>query len=90
LFGRPSIHFGGFSAHRGAIAALLDWFSNFKKTHPRLFLVHGENNAKIALQNSTYASAGWSPKIPTKNQSIFILKENLRKGDGGGRPACMG
>tara|TARA_R110001606_G_scaffold131341_1_gene267264 strand:- start:1387 stop:2877 length:1491 start_codon:yes stop_codon:yes gene_type:complete len=69
IFVRAAIHtLGGFSAHAGQ-SQLLDWVSNFKKPHPRLFLVHGENNAKIALQKHL-ASAGWSAEIPTKNQSI--------------------
>ncbi|MGD8569162.1 MAG: MBL fold metallo-hydrolase [Gammaproteobacteria bacterium] len=45
-----SIHtLGGFSAHAGQ-QQLLDWASNFRQANPRLYLVHGEDDAKQALQ----------------------------------------
>ncbi|MGD8885295.1 MAG: MBL fold metallo-hydrolase [Gammaproteobacteria bacterium] len=39
---------GGFSAHAGQ-RQLLDWAGNFQDANPRIFLVHGEDEAKQTL-----------------------------------------
>ena len=66
---RATIHtLGGFSAHASQ-SQLLDWVNNFQKPHPRLYLVHGDNEAKVAFQKHL-ASEGWSAEIPEKNESI--------------------
>ena len=40
---------GGFSAHAGQ-SQLLEWVQGFKNGDRRIFLVHGEDKAKVALQ----------------------------------------
>ncbi|WDT85413.1 MBL fold metallo-hydrolase RNA specificity domain-containing protein [Alteromonas sp. 009811495] len=63
-----SIHtLGGFSAHASQ-AQLIDWLSNFANT-PRVFLVHGEDNAKLALQKAML-SKGYKSTIPALNQRV--------------------
>jgi metallo-beta-lactamase family protein len=66
---RASIHtIGGFSAHASQ-SQLFNWLEQFRKPHPRLFLVHGENNAKLAFQK--YLSArGWAATVPGKGDAI--------------------
>ncbi len=59
---------GGFSAHASQ-SQLLDWISHFKKPHPRLFLIHGEAEAKTALQERL-ATEGWKADIPHNGESI--------------------
>lgn len=58
---------GGFSAHAGQ-SQLLDWINHFKTPHPRLYLIHGEDKAKIAL----LGQAGWSASIPGKDETIWF------------------
>jgi len=59
---------GGFSAHASQ-SQLLDWINNFKKPHPRLYLIHGEAETKITLQRHL-DQAGWSAEIPDKGETI--------------------
>ncbi len=59
---------GGFSAHASQ-SQLLDWISHFKKPHPRLFLIHGETEAKTVLQERL-AAEGWKADIPHNGESI--------------------
>jgi metallo-beta-lactamase family protein len=59
---------GGFSAHASQ-SQLLDWASNFKKPRPRLYLIHGEPEAKAALQGRL-SQEGWSADIPQRGESI--------------------
>jgi len=64
-----SIHtLGGFSAHASQ-SQLLDWINNFSKPHPRLYLVHGEAEAKLAFQ-AFLSRNGWSAKIPQSAETI--------------------
>jgi len=64
-----SIHtLGGFSAHASQ-SQLIDWVSNFSKPHPELFLIHGEEEAKLVLQQRL-GEAGWTAKIPGSGESI--------------------
>ena len=66
---KASIHtLGGFSAHASQ-SQLLSWINNFKKPRPRLFLVHGEDNAKEVLKNKL-SQQGWTAKIPGYAESI--------------------
>ena len=66
---KASIHtLGGFSAHAGQ-SQLLDWLSHFNGNKPRLFLVHGEDNAKDALASAAEKS-GWQPNIPDEGEAI--------------------
>lgn len=66
---KASIHtIGGFSAHASQ-SQLLDWVKNFSKPRPRLFLIHGEDDAKIALQKRLF-DEGWPADIPHFGESI--------------------
>lgn len=59
---------GGFSAHASR-SQLFDWISHLNQPHPRLYLVHGEEETKNAFQKFL-ADEGWDAEIPTKNESI--------------------
>ena len=59
---------GGFSAHASQ-SQLLDWVSHFNKPQPRIYLIHGEADAKAALQ-AHLAGAGWDAEIPHNADSI--------------------
>jgi len=59
---------GGFSAHASQ-SQLLDWVKHFKAPRPRLFLIHGEAESKIALQQCL-AKQGWPADIPRNSESI--------------------
>ena len=66
---RAQIHtLGGFSAHAGQ-TQLLDWLTHFNDPKPRLYLVHGEENAKQALQRAA-EQQGWRSHIPELGQVI--------------------
>lgn len=66
---KATIHtLGGFSAHASQ-SQLLSWLSHFKGEKPRLFLVHGEEAAKLALSNAA-EQEGWRPHIPTAGEAI--------------------
>jgi len=66
---RARIHtMGGFSAHASQ-AQLLDWLSHFSGDKPKLFLVHGEEDAKKALQAAANAQ-GWHALIPALEESV--------------------
>lgn len=66
---RAAIHtMGGFSAHASQ-TQLLDWLSHFKNSNPKLFLVHGEEDAKAALKAAA-GKQGWNAIIPTLGQTI--------------------
>lgn len=66
---RASIHtLGGFSAHASQ-SQLLDWSRNFSKPHPRLYLVHGEQDAKNTLKE-LFTEEGWTAEIPHHGESI--------------------
>ena len=64
-----SIHtLGGFSAHASQ-SQLIDWISHFNKPHPKLFLIHGEEEAKLVLQQKL-VEQGWSANIPGSGESV--------------------
>jgi metallo-beta-lactamase family protein len=67
---RAQIHtLGGFSAHASQ-AQLREWLTHFNtEQRPRLYLVHGEEDAKKVLQ-SVLKEDGWNAVIPELNQSI--------------------
>lgn len=68
---KAQIHtLGGFSAHAGQ-SQLLDWVNGFKAQRPEIFLVHGEDDAKQALQ-SKLLDQGWQVSIPAYADSISI------------------
>ncbi len=59
---------GGFSAHASQ-SQLLDWINNFNQPHPRLYLIHGEEEAKLGFQKYL-AEQSWSANIPLSGESI--------------------
>jgi metallo-beta-lactamase family protein len=59
---------GGFSAHAGQ-SQLIKWLNGFTAKKPKLFLVHGEENAKLTLQEAV-KETGWAATIPTIDQTI--------------------
>jgi len=67
---RAQVHtLGGFSAHAGQ-SQLLDWISGFQQ-RPRVFLIHGEDEAKAALQ-AKLQDQGWQAEIPATGQTISL------------------
>jgi len=68
---KAQIHtLGGFSAHASQ-SQLVDWLRNFKTPHPRLFLVHGETEAKETLKEHL-SHENWQATIPTYGKCISI------------------
>ena len=68
---KASIHtLGGFSAHASQ-SQLLKWVNQFKKPHPRLYLVHGETDAKLALKEK-FSHHGWPASIAKYAESISL------------------
>jgi metallo-beta-lactamase family protein len=66
---RAKIHtIGGFSAHASQ-SQLFSWLSNFAKARPRLYLVHGELEAKEAFRDFL-SDQGWAADIPEKGEAI--------------------
>lgn len=67
---KAAIHtLGGFSAHAGQ-RQLVQWASHFK-TRPKLCLVHGDPEAKLALQ-ARFLEEGWQAEIPELGASVSI------------------
>lgn len=68
---RAQIHtMGGFSAHASQ-TQLLDWLDHFKETRPRLYLVHGETEAKNTLRKAAHVR-GWDAEIPELGDVIYF------------------
>jgi metallo-beta-lactamase family protein len=68
---RAKIHtLGGFSAHASQ-SQLIEWLNAFADAKPALYLVHGEEGAKLALQQAV-SQHGWSANIPTLGESIHF------------------
>jgi metallo-beta-lactamase family protein len=68
---KAKIHtLGGFSAHASQ-SQLLAWASHFKEPRPRLYLVHGEPEAKTALQ-AAFAARDWTAEIPQFGETITL------------------
>jgi metallo-beta-lactamase family protein len=66
---RAAIHtMGGFSAHASQ-SQLVKWLSHFSSEKTRLFLVHGEDEAKQILQE-VVQQQGWKAEIPTFGEKV--------------------
>ncbi len=66
---RAQIHtLGGFSAHASQ-SQLLNWLAHFKSAQPRVYLIHGEQQAKAALQAAALKQ-GWHAHMPGRGESI--------------------
>lgn len=59
---------GGFSAHAGQ-TQLLDWINHFTEPHPKLYIIHGEQEAKDTLSNKL-REQGWSANIPAYGENV--------------------
>jgi len=59
---------GGFSAHASQ-SQLIEWISHFENPRPKLFLIHGEAEAKLTLQKRL-ADEGWQANIPGSGESL--------------------
>ncbi len=68
---RANIHtIGGFSAHASQ-SQLYGWLSHFAEPRPRLYLVHGEEEAKNAFRHFL-SGHGWAAEIPGKGETIHF------------------
>jgi metallo-beta-lactamase family protein len=68
---RAQVHtLGGFSAHASQ-SQLVNWVNGFSKPRPRIFLVHGEPEAKAALQTKL-ADEGWQVAIAETGSTISL------------------
>jgi len=61
----------GFSAHAGQ-SQLLDWAGQFQKKRPHLYLVHGELDKMLALQNKLHEEYNWHANIPAPGETIQL------------------
>ena len=61
---------GGFSAHASQ-TQLIEWINHFTQPYPKLFLIHGEQDAKLTLQMAL-KEKGWASTIPIPNQTIDL------------------
>lgn len=59
---------GGFSAHAGQ-TQLIDWVKHFDH-RPELYLIHGEREKMLALQQALRERLGWAANIPEPGEQI--------------------
>ena len=60
-----------FSVHADA-SELLDWLRTSSEAPKSLFIVHGEGESSVALQERINQDLGWKSVIPKDNQVISI------------------
>jgi metallo-beta-lactamase family protein len=60
---------GGFSAHAGQ-SQLLAWADGFGTRRPRLYLVHGEDDKRTALQQQFDARFQWPAGLPAYGETV--------------------
>jgi len=60
-----------FSAHAGR-SELLRWVAGMPAPPKQLFLVHGEPDAAMALQEAVQSQFGWNVTIPAYLQSVEV------------------
>ena len=69
---KAQIHtLGGFSAHADQ-NQLIAWASSFINPKPKLFLVHGELEPMLTLQNRFYDELDWFSHIPTAGEKVHL------------------
>ncbi|MCY1286726.1 Ribonuclease [compost metagenome] len=61
---------GGFSAHAGQ-SQLIDWVKHFDH-RPELYLVHGEREKMLALQEALQRQLAWTATLPEPGEQIAI------------------
>jgi metallo-beta-lactamase family protein len=62
---------GGFSAHAGQ-SQLLQWANGFGTRRPRLYLVHGEPDKRVALQQQFASRYQWNAALPEFGQTVRL------------------
>lgn len=62
---------GGFSAHAGQ-ADLLGWLAPLASSQPRVYLTHGEDQARNALAAKIKEQHGMTPKLAELNETIEL------------------
>lgn len=68
---KAKIHtLGGFSAHASQ-SQLLNWVDGFSKTKPKIYLIHGEPDAKNSLRERL-SQQGWKVYVPRRGNSIVF------------------
>ncbi len=54
--------------HKG----LIEWLSNLDSKPSQIFIVHGEKNSSIGLNDKIKEVYGWGATIPYLNQTVTI------------------
>ncbi|HMU89273.1 MAG TPA: MBL fold metallo-hydrolase [Pseudomonadales bacterium] len=62
---------GGFSAHADQ-RQLIEWAGRLRDPAPKLFLVHGELEPMVTLQQAIHEQLGWFAGIPVRGQKIEL------------------
>jgi metallo-beta-lactamase family protein len=62
---------GGFSAHAGQ-SQLLEWANGFGTRRPQLYLVHGEPDKRVALQEQFASRYQWNAALPGFGQTVKL------------------
>ncbi len=69
---KAKIHtLGGFSAHAGQ-SGLVAWAAPYKESKPRMFLTHGEDGPRRALQTQLQQRLGLASSMPTYGQIVDL------------------
>jgi metallo-beta-lactamase family protein len=61
---------GGFSAHADQ-RELIDWLRAFT-THPRVFIVHGEEESALAFEETVRSELGLATAVPQPGEAFEI------------------
>lgn len=61
----------GLSSHADQ-KGLLDWLSQIDKQPEKIFIVHGEKSASLALKGKIMGLFGWEAELPELNQTYVI------------------
>jgi len=68
---------GGFSAHADQ-KGLLEWISNFAKSHPRVFIVHGEPTSSEILAGKIEENFGLETHIPFWKEMLLLEPRGMK------------
>ena len=77
IFGEPVVvkarvhHLSGFSAHAGQ-SELLDWLAEVAPSQPRVALIHGDDDARVALQGRIRERYGLAAECPGPEDVIEL------------------
>lgn len=67
---------GGFSAHADQ-KDLLTWVSNFKESHPRVFVIHGEHTSSQAFANKVKNNFGFEVHVPEWRERLILKPREI-------------